>query len=238
MRKVFAILDIETLTDARLAFDIAWILYDSKGNELERHNYLVSEIAETPFAQILIRRDSFMKNKSQFYMDGMAFNSFDVMSLYDIYCDFHAAAFKYNAKIVMCAYNAKFDYSVLNDNMQAYYGMDFFDDNVEIVDIMTMALATICDTNKFVRWCQLNNMVTEKGNVKTNAETVYAYLTRDTDFVEAHHALADCEIEADIYFKARKYRKKHHKQFAMPVFHCKEWKSVQARKFPRSNCKF
>ena len=127
----------------------------------------------------------------------------------------------------MCAYNAKFDYSVLNDNMQAYYGMDFFDDSIEIVDIMTMALATICDTNKFVRWCQLTNHVTTKGNAQTNAETVYAYLTRDTDFIEAHHALADCEIEADIYFKARKYRKKHHKQFAMPVFHCNEWKKCK-----------
>lgn len=230
MRKVFAILDIETLTDARLAFDIAWILKDSKGNTLESHNYLVSEIAETPFAQILIRRDSFMKNKAQFYMDGMAFNSFVIMSLYDIMYEFHAAATKYNAKIVMCAYNAKFDYSVLNDNMQAYYGMNFFDDSIEIVDIMTMALATICDTNKFVRWCQLTNHVTAKGNVQTNAETVYAYLTRDSDFVEAHHALQDCEIEADIYFKARKYRKKHHKQFANPVFACKEWKKVQARK--------
>ena len=230
MRKVFAILDIETLTDARLAFDIAWILKDSKGHTLETHNYLVREIIDAPFSNILIRRDSFMKNKAQFYMDGMAFHSFDIMSLASIHDIFHAAAAKYNAKIVMCAYNAKFDYSVLNDNMQAYYGMDFFDSDVEIVDIMTMALATICDTNKFVRWCQLNNMVTEKGNIKTNAETVYAYLTRDTDFIEAHHALEDCEIESDIYFKARKYRKKHHKQFAMPVFHCKEWKKVQARR--------
>ncbi len=230
MRKVFAILDIETITDARLAFDIAWILKDSKGNTLESHNFLVREIVETPFAQILIRRDSFMKNKAQFYMDGMAFNSFDVLSLVSIRDIFYAAASKYNAKIVMCAYNAKFDYSVLNDNMQAYYGMDFFDDSIEVVDIMTMALATICDTNKFVRWCQLTNHVTAKGNVQTNAETVYAYLTHDSDFIEAHHALADCEIEADIYFKARKYRKKHHKQFAMPVFHCKEWKNVQARR--------
>jgi hypothetical protein len=230
MRKVFAVLDIETLTDARLAFDIAWILYDSKGNMLEKHNFLVSEIAETPFAQILIRRDSFMKNKAQFYMDGMAFNSFEILSLVSISDIFNASAARYNAKLVMCAYNAKFDYSVLNDNMQAYYGIDFFDDNVEVVDIMTMALATICDTNKYVRWCQLHNMVTEKGNVKTNAETVYAYLVRDSEFVEAHHALADCEIEADIYFKARKYRKKHHKQFAMPVFHCEEWRKVQARR--------
>lgn len=230
MRKVFAILDIETITDARLAFDIAWILYDSEGNKLESYNFLVREVMETPFAQILIRRDRFMKDKAQFYMDGMAFHSFDIMSLVSIHDIFHAIAAKYNAKIVMCAYNAKFDYSVLNDNMQAYYGMDFFDDSIEIVDIMTMALATICDTNKFVRWCQLNNRVTDKGNIKTNAETVYAYLTRNTDFIEAHHALADCEIEADIYFKARKYHKKHHKHFANPIFACKEWKKVQARK--------
>lgn len=230
MRKVFAILDIETITDARLAFDIAWIVKDSKGNTLEKRNYLVREVMDTPFASILIRRDSFMKNKADFYMDGIAFNSFDIMSLASIQCDFMNIAARYDAKVVMCAYNAKFDYSVLNDNMQAYYGMDFFDSNVEVVDIMTMALATICDTNKYVRWCQLNNLTTEKGNVKTNAETVYAYLTRDAEYVEAHHALQDCEIEADIYFKARKYRKKHHKQFAMPVFHCEEWRKVQARR--------
>lgn len=230
MRKVFAILDIETITDARLAFDIAWIVKDSKGNTLESRNYLVREVMNTPFASILIRRDSFMKNKADFYMDGIAFDSFDIASLASIQCDFMDIALRYNAKIVMCAYNAKFDYSVLNDNMQAYYGMDFFDSSVEIVDIMTMALATICDTNKFVRWCQLTNHVTAKGNVQTNAETVYAYLTRDSDFVEAHHALQDCEIESEIYFKARKYRKKHHKQFANPVFACKEWKKVQARK--------
>lgn len=229
MRKVFAILDIETITDARLAFDIAWILYDSKGNELERRNFLVSEVMDTPFASILIRRDSFMKNKANFYMDGIAFNSFTIASLGFISDYFNSMAEAYNAQLVMCAYNAKFDYSVLNDNMQAYYGRNFFDDSVEIVDIMTMALATICDTNKYVRWCQLNSMVTEKGNVKTNAETVYAYLTRDSDFVEAHHALQDCEIEADILFKARKYRKKHHKHFAMPVFRCDEWRKVQAR---------
>ena len=230
MRKVFAILDIETITDARLAFDIAWILKDSKGNTLESHNFLVREVMDTPFASILIRRDSFMKNKAQFYMDGIASDNFEILSLASISDIFNASAARYNAKVVMCAYNAKFDYSVLNDNMNAYYGMDFFGSNVEVVDIMTMALATICDTNKFVRWCQLTDHVTAKGNVQTNAETVYAYLTRNADYVEAHHALQDCEIESEIYFKARKYRKKHHKQFAMPVFHCEEWRKVQARR--------
>jgi heme oxygenase len=95
---------------------------------------------------------------------------------------------------------------------------------------MTMALATICDTNKYVRWCLLNGMVTEKGNVKTNAQTVYAYMIDDINYVEEHHALADCEIEREIYFKARKRKQKHHKHFATPMFNCPEWKQVQSRK--------
>lgn len=230
MRKVFAILDIETITDARLAFDIAWIVKDSKGNELERRNYLVREIVDSPFSSILIQRDSFMKNKANFYLNGMVFHSFEIMSLQDIAADFAGIADRYNAKVVMCAYNASFDYRVLNDNALVYYGKNFFGADVETVDIMTMALATICDTNKFVRWCMLNGKVTAKGNVQTNAETVYAYLMRDTEFIEAHHALADCEIEADIYFKARRYRKKHHKHFANPICACKEWRKVQARR--------
>ena len=230
MRKVFAILDIETITDARLAFDIAWIVCDSKGNILDRYNALVSEIVNAPFGLELITRDSFMKNKSKFYYDAFVWDSISIKSFEEIANDFAAISAKYNARTVMCAYNAKFDYSVLQRNADVYYGGTFFDDDVELVDIMTMALATICDTNKFVRWCMVNGATTEKGNVKTNAETVYAYLTRDAEYTEAHHALEDCEIEAEIYFKARKYRKKHHKKFANPVFACPEWKKVQARK--------
>ena len=230
MRKVFAILDIETITDARLAFDIAWIVCDSKGNILDRYNALVSEIVNAPFGFELIKRDSFMKNKCRFYFDALVWDSILVKSFEEIANDFAAISVKYNARTVMCAYNAKFDYSVLQRNADVYYGGTFFDDDVELVDIMTMALATICDTNKYVRWCMLNGATTEKGNVKTNAETVYAYLMRDAEYTEAHHALEDCEIEADIYFKARKYRKKHHKKFANPVFACPEWQKVQARK--------
>jgi hypothetical protein len=228
MRKFFAILDIETVTDARLAFDIAWILCDSKGNIIEKHNYLVKEIVDTSFGIMLLKRDSFMKNKSQMYIDAIVFNTIEIKTLNEIANIFNNSV--NNANLVMCAYNAYFDYSVLNDNMQNYYGCDFFNDNVEIVDIMTMALATICDTKKYVNWCINNNMTTEKGNVKTNAETVYAYLINNVNYEEEHHALADCEIEKDIYFKARNYKKKMHTDFAWPVFHCKEWKKVQSNK--------
>jgi len=230
MRKVFAILDIETVTDARLAFDVAWILYDSKGNEIERYNALVSEIANAPFGITLISRDSFMKNKSKYYRDAITFHGIPVKSFAEIAADFAAISDKYNARTVMCAYNASFDFNVLNANANMYYGENFFSADVETVDIMTMCLATFCDTNKFVRWAMLNGFTTDKGNIKTSAETVFAYVSRDNDFAEAHHALADCEIESVLYFKARSWKEKHHKNFANPVFNCAEWKAVQARK--------
>lgn len=230
MRKVFAILDIETITDARLAFDVAWMVCDSHGVVLERYNALVSEITNAPFGSTLIARDSFMCNKSDFYRDALVSHSVSVKPFAEIAADFAAISERYNATTVMCAYNARFDFSVLNDNANMYYGKSFFSADVEIVDIMTMALATICDTNKYVRWCLLNGFTTEKGNVKTNAETVYAYLMQNKNYTEAHHALQDCEIEADIYFKARKRKQKHHKHFAWPVFSCEEWHKVQNHK--------
>lgn len=230
MRKVFAILDIETITDARLAFDVAWIICDSRGNILERYNALVAEIVDAPFGTALIAKDHFMGGKHKFYLDSIVFHGIAVKPFEQINADFNAIATRYNAKVVMCAYNARFDFDALNANAQMYYSEDFFGNETEIVDIMTMALATICDTNKYVRWCMVNGCTTNKGNVLTNAQTVYAYLIGDVNYTEQHHALADCEIEADIYFKARKRKQKHHKHFAFPVFGCAEWHKVQAHK--------
>jgi len=230
MRKVFAILDIETVTDARLAFDIAWIVCDSMGNQLERYNALVSEIACAPFGMELIKRDRFMSNKSDFYLDAIKHNTIPVKDFNSIADDFNTIGKRYNARVVMCAYNAHFDYTVLNRNAEIYLGNKFFNDDVEIVDILTMALATFCDSRNYVKWCLEKSFITDKGNVRTNAETAYAYLSRDVDFVEQHHALDDCDIESIIYFKTRSYKKKQHKHFANPLFNCEEWQRVQARK--------
>ena len=231
MRKVFVVLDCETVTDARLAFDIAWIVYDSKGNELERYNALVSEIIDADFGMELIKHDRFMGSKSDFYLDAIKNKTIPIKFLEEIKDDFDLIGYCYEAQVVMCAYNAHFDYTVLNHNMNLYCGCGckFFDDDVEIADILTMSLATFCDSRNYVKWCLENGCVTDKGNVRTNAETAYAYLTRDVDFVEQHHALDDCDIEGTIYFKTRSYKKKQHKHFANPLFNCEEWKRVQAR---------
>lgn len=228
-RKMYAILDIETLTDARLALDIAWILYDSKGNEITRHNYLVKEVVETPFFYHLLRNDRFMRDKAQYYCDALSFNSIEVVSLEEIAMAFNTMSYNYNCDIIMCAYNAAFDFETLNTNSLVYYGYNFFDDNITVLDIMVAAMSTICNTNKYVRWCNLLGFLTPKGNVKTSAEVVYRYISANPNFIEAHHALLDCEIESKIFFKAKAYKKKQKTHFANPVFSCPEWQAIQAR---------
>ena len=101
MKKVFVVLDVETLTSARLVFDVAWHVCDSKGNILESYNALVKEIVETPFIFELLRHDDFMKNKCQMYIDALVSNSINVKSLYEISDDFYDIADKYNAKPIV-----------------------------------------------------------------------------------------------------------------------------------------
>ena len=53
-------------------------------------------------------------------------------------------------------------------------------------------------TKKFKSFCDEHNYYTESGNYSTTAETVYRFIFNDTDFIEAHTALNDSEIEAEI----------------------------------------
>jgi hypothetical protein len=53
-------------------------------------------------------------------------------------------------------------------------------------------------TEDFQKFCDEYNAYTESGNYSTTAETLFRYLTGDTEFEEEHTALADSEIELAI----------------------------------------
>ena len=69
-----------------------------------------------------------------------------------------------------------------------------FGTQIEFYDIWTMACATLCQQKTFL----LNAKYTNKGNIITNAEVVYQYVTDQEDFKEDHTALSDAIIESEI----------------------------------------
>ena len=83
---------------------------------------------------------------------------------------------------------------------------------VEFYDIWTMACMTLCQQKTFLA----NAKYTKRGNIITNAETVYNYITDQTDFIEDHTAFSDACIEAEILARIFANGCKPQKQVSFP----------------------
>ena len=211
-KKYYMVLDTETVADARVPYDVAWILVDRNGHVIERFNGLTAEVMQNETLRYLVKKDSFSKRKAAFYLEN---EPAPIMSFEDI------SAYTHDT---ICAYNAAFDVKVLNDYSQVLRDMPFFDYNTEIWDLWNMALNTICDSSNFVRWCIDNGFITEKGNISCSAEAVYSYLSHNEDFEEDHTALSDCEIEAKILQAVFNRKQKLVTDYCSPVFRQQVWK--------------
>lgn len=219
-KKFYMVLDTETVADARVPYDVAWIIIDRKGKVCSRFNGLVAEVLHNETLRYLVRKDSFSKRKASFYLDDepaqiMPFDAIAKKALQTL---------RYYENIVVVAYNATFDIKVLNDYSQVLRNMPFFDSDTEVWDLWNMALNTICDSSNYVRWCIDCGFITEKGNISCSAESVYSYLTENATFEEDHTALSDCEIEAKILQAVFNRKQKLVTNYCSPIFRQEVWK--------------
>lgn len=103
------------------------------------------------------------------------------------------------------AFNSGFDDRVFDFNAE-YYHCNNALDNVPVFDIRGYAIKYLMD-DKYREFCDKNaevtngtdrKFVTESDGYKTTAESFYCFLQNDTEFNEAHTALADSEIELEV----------------------------------------
>ena len=95
------------------------------------------------------------------------------------------------------AYNSPFDDEVFTFNCDWYKTNNPLE-NVPVLDIRGMVSEFITNTADYRDFCETYQRFTDSGNYSGNAETVYQYITQDSEFTEAHTALADSEIEMEI----------------------------------------
>ena len=95
------------------------------------------------------------------------------------------------------AFNSPFDTTVFDYNCEWFKTNNPFD-TVKIRDIRGFVHNFIAFEQEYKDFCDQNQYYTESGNYSTTAETVYRYITNNTDFIEEHTALADSEIEWQI----------------------------------------
>ena len=119
--------------------------------------------------------------------------------------------FKDEGITVVCAHNARFDINALNNTVRdATNGKVryFFPYGVEVWDTLKMAQQILKDMPTYRKFCEDNGFITNHAvpRPRYTAEVIYRFITKNTEFEEAHTGLRDVEIEAQIlaYFIKKK----------------------------------
>jgi hypothetical protein len=104
---------------------------------------------------------------------------------------------------VFAAYNLGFDMrAIASTNAYLETGEKVLPYRPDLLCLWEFACTTVCNTSLYHSVAReqgnATGWITDAGNVRTNAEKVYAFLTQQFDFIEKHTALDDAQIETEI----------------------------------------
>lgn len=187
------VFDTETTSlDKPFCYNIGYVILDSDSwGELFRRSYIVEQV----WHNLPLFSTAYYAEKRPIYIADMRARN-TIMDKFGYICRQMTRDFmQYNVDTAF-AYNSSFDEKVFDFNCDWFKCNNPFD-NVAIKDIRGFAHQFIVD-DSFKMFCEEHEYFTETGNYSTTAETMYRYVSENTDFIESHTALDDAIIEAAI----------------------------------------
>lgn len=226
MKEKFIVVDTETANGLEnpLTYDVGFKVIDNDGTEYEKFSLVVGDIYA---GQREMMKSSYYADKLPKYEVKLANGERKMFSFYTIRKLVHDLMKKYNVTKVY-AYNMNFDRRALNNTQrfvtEGHYKY-FFPYGTEFRCIWHMACQTLMSRPSYIKYALKHNFVSEKGNIKTNAECCYRYLINDPTFEEEHQGIDDVNIEIKILLACRKQHKKMNTE---PYSAC--WRMVQKKR--------
>lgn len=225
-KKYFLVIDIETAntTDDPLAYDVGFAICDRTGAIVEFHSYTVQDVF---FYEKSLMQTCYYAEKLPLYYEEHQKRVRQVVNIWELRSIVHNVMAYWNID-AMYAYNAAFDMRGLNCTLRYVTksrGRWFFPYGTQCFCIWAMACSTIGQQKTFIKWAVNNGKVSPAGNISTNAETMYAYISNQVEFEERHMGLADVEIECKLLAHCLRQHKKMDKK---PSRAC--WQKVKKRK--------
>ena len=226
----YLVLDVETAnsTDDPLVYDLGFAVCDRKGNIYEAESYVVSDIF---YKETELMQSAYYHEKLPKYYEGIKEKAFKVINFYTAKKRIADLIEKYNIKAV-CAYNASFDTKALNTTQRYLTNSKyryFLPYGTEVYCIWHMACQVICTQKRYIKFCLDNGFVSESGNIKTSAETVFAYMTKNEKYEECHTGLQDVLIETQIMAKCFAQHKKMNKKINRLCWRIPQSKAKEVR---------
>lgn len=209
-KKYIIVLDVETTNNQigvkgapndGLVYDLGFTVADKQGNVYAKRSFAIKEI----FDWKELMDTAYYKNKLPKYYEKIRKSEMKKVSIWEARKSIKSAMEYFNITEVY-AFNANFDYTTLNNTVRYLSGSAcrwFFKYGTKICDIWHIA----CQTLGLQKTFQWENIRNTNGNLITNAERMYAYLSQDFDFEEEHTGLADALIETQILARCFKTHK-------------------------------
>lgn len=214
-KKYVMVLDVETTNNQigiknapndGLVYDIGFTIADKKGNVYAKRSFAIKEV----FDWTDLMNTAYYKNKLLIYYDRIAKGQMEKISIWDARKRIHKAMEYFNVKEVY-AYNANFDYTTLNNTVRYISGSGcrwFFPYGTQICDIWHIA-CQVLGVQKTFQWENIRN---DNGNLLTNAERMFTYMSSNEEFEEEHTGLADALIETQILARCLRSHKSINKK--------------------------
>lgn len=186
------VFDTETTSlDKPFCYNIGYVILDDKWQVLCKRSYVVEQV----WHNLPLFSSAYYADKRPLYVAAMRART-TVMDKFGYICQRMSRDFKAFEVARAYAYNSSFDEKVFAFNCEWYKCSNPFD-TIPVSDIRGFAHEFLVD-GEYRIFCDKHGYYTDTGNYSTTAETVYRYITGNNDFIEAHTALDDAEIEADI----------------------------------------
>lgn len=204
------VVDIETANDVDegIAYDIGFIVADTKGNIYEQGSYMVQEMFFD--YKDLLETAYYYKKLPQYwkeYHEGKR----EIRSILTIKRIMNSLIYQYRIKDIY-AYNCAFDSYGLNRTIRYLTKSKsryFFQKGLNFYCIWNIACQTIFQSTKNQKIALQNIWYNENTqNMLTSAEMANRYITGNAGFKEAHTGLEDVYIEYQILLKCLSQHKK------------------------------
>lgn len=187
------VFDTETTSlDKPFCYNVGYVIYDTENQKIiTKHDFVIEQI----WHNLPLFSTAYYAEKRQNYVSAMRGKTAFLAKWGAVTTTMRNEFKRFNVEHAF-AYNSDFDERVFDFNCDWFKTINPFE-TVPVSDIRGHAISYLVDNNYFA-FCENHKLFTESGNYSTTAEALYRFISQNADFVEAHTALNDSEIELQI----------------------------------------
>lgn len=180
-----------------LLYDCGWSVVDTKGRVYLERSYVNSDIF---VYERDLMRSAYYAHKIPQYVADLREGKRIMANTYTIHRQMLEDMALYKITEVV-AHNSRFDLNALNNIIRWTTKSKFrfwFPYGTKIWDTMKMSRDVILKMPTYRKFCEENNLFTKTGRLPLTAEVLFAFITKNPQFKEAHTGLEDVQIERQI----------------------------------------